>query len=104
MHLSAPTPHLPTLHVPALSLGRLPAATLLLSLVYAAAIAVALTAPGQHALAGCVVLAGLVSRTAVRRRRSAPAAVAASTATVDAVLTDGSTRPADVTAPATAAA
>ena len=94
MHLSAPTPHLPTLHVPALSLGRLPAATLLLSVVYAAAIAVALTAPGQHALAGCVVLAGLVSRTAVRRRRSAPAAVAASAATVDAVLTEDTVAPA----------
>ena len=91
---SAPTPHLSALHVPALRLARLPAATVLLSVVYAAAIAVALTAPGQHAAAGCVVLAGLVSRSLVRRRRSAPAAVAAATAAVDTVLSDESTAPA----------
>ena len=86
MHLSAPTPQLTALHAPALRLPRLPAATVLLSVVYAAAIAVAIAGPGQHAVAGCVVLAGLVGRSLVRRRRSAPAAVAAATAAVDTVL------------------
>ena len=85
MSLSVPVPHLPALHVPALRPARLPVATVLLSVVYALAIAVALTAPGQHALAGCTVLAGLVVRSVVRRRRRAPAAVAATTAVVDAV-------------------
>ena len=85
MSLSVPAPHLPALHVPALRLTRTPLPAVLLSVVYAAAIAVALTAPGQHALAGCVVLAGLVSRSLVRRRRSAPAAVAAATAVVDSI-------------------
>ena len=94
MHLSAPTPHLPALHVPALRLDRLPVATVLLSVVYAAAIAVALTAPGQHAVAGCVVLAGLVSRSLVRRRRSAPATVTTVTTAVDTVLPDESVAPA----------
>jgi hypothetical protein len=86
------------LHLPTLT-SRLPVATVLLPVVYAAAIAVALTAPGQHAAAGCAVLAGLVSRTVVRRRRSAPAAVAAATATVDAlaVLPDETTAPATAT-------
>jgi hypothetical protein len=51
-------PHLP----------HLPAAALLLSVVHAAAIAVALTAPGANTLAGMVVLAGLVSRWALRHR------------------------------------
>ena len=87
MHLSVPAPHLPALHVPALSLtGRLPVATLLLSVVYALAIAVALAAPGQHALAGCAVLAGLVSRSVVRRRRSTAAALTAATVVVDDAL------------------
>jgi hypothetical protein len=86
--LSLPVPHLPALHVPALGSTRLPMATVLLSVVYTVAIAVALTAPGQHAAAGCAVLAGLVGRSVVRRRRSAPAAVAAATAVVDAVLPD----------------
>jgi cytochrome b561 len=90
-------PHL-HLHLPTLT-SRLPVATVLLSVVYAAAIAVALTAPGQHAAAGCAVLAGLVSRTVVRRRRSAPAAVAAATAAVDALAV----LPDETTAPATAA-
>jgi hypothetical protein len=86
VHLPLSAPHLPALHVPALHLtGRLPVATVLLSAVYALAVAVALTAPGQHALAGCAVLAGLVGRSVVRRRRSAPAAVAAATVAVDAV-------------------
>jgi hypothetical protein len=112
VHLSVPAPHIPHLptphlhlHLPALRLptlsltGRLPVATVLLSVVYAAAAAVALTAPGQHAVAGCAVLAGLVSRSVVRRRRSAPAAVAVATAAVDAVLPDD----VPATAPAVAA-
>ena len=102
MSLSAPSPtphlHLPALHLPALPSG-LPVATVLLSVLYAAALAVALTAPGQHAVAGCVVLAGLVSRTAVRRRRSATAAVAAATAAVDSIAVLPADAPA--TAPAT---
>ena len=57
----------------------------LLTVVYAAALAVAVTAPGQHLVAGLVVLTGLVSRWAVRHRR-AHAAVPASVARVDAVL------------------
>ncbi|SNS99973.1 hypothetical protein SAMN06893096_112102 [Geodermatophilus pulveris] len=55
----------------------------LLTTVYAAALAVAVTAPGQHLLAGLLVLTGLVTRWAVRHRR-AHAVVAAATA--DAVL------------------
>jgi hypothetical protein len=98
--LSVPTHtphlHLPALRVPALPSG-LPVATLLLSVVYAAALAVALTAPGQHAVAGCAVLAGLVARTVVRRRRTTAGALAASTATVDSIAV----LPAE--APATAA-
>ncbi|MFW3169767.1 hypothetical protein [Geodermatophilus sp. CPCC 206100] len=53
----------------------------LLTVVYAAALAVAVTAPGEHALAGVVVLTGLVSRWAVRHRRVHRALA------VDAVLT-----------------
>ena len=104
MHLSVPIHrrglHLPALHVPALSVtGRLPVATVLLSVVYAAAVVIALTAPGQHAVAGCAVLAGLVGRTVVRRRRSAAAAVPAVAVALDAVLPEE----AIATAPATAA-
>ena len=44
--------HLHHVHVPAV----------LLSVVYAAVVAVALTAPGEHTLAGLIVLAGLVTR------------------------------------------
>jgi hypothetical protein len=75
------------LHIP-----HLPVPAVLLSVVYAAAVAVALAHPGQHTLAGLVVLAGLVARWAVRSRRpgvaAAPVAlaVAESTGTVDAVL------------------
>ena len=98
MHLSAPTAHLPALHVPALRLTQLPVATVLLSVVYALAIAVAIAGPGQHVVAGCVVLAGLVSRSVVRRRRSAPAAVAAATVAVDTVLVEESAAPARATA------
>jgi hypothetical protein len=92
----SPHLHLPALRVPALPSG-LPVATVLLSVLYAAALAVALTAPGQHAVAGCVVLAGLVARTVVRRRRTTAGALAASTATVDSIAV----LPAE--APATAA-
>ncbi len=59
MHL-----HLSHLHLPAV----------LLSVVYAAAVAVALTAPGEHALAGIVVLTGLVARWALRHRHRVAAA------------------------------
>jgi hypothetical protein len=75
-----------------LHLPRLPVAAVLLSLVYLAAVAVAISAPGQHALAGLVVLTGLVARWVVRARRpehaSAPVAlaVAGATTAVDAVL------------------
>jgi hypothetical protein len=102
--LSAPS-HAPHLHLPALRLPALPSglpvATVLLSVLYAAALAVALTAPGQHAVAGCVVLAGLVGRTVVRRRRAVPAAVAATTAAVDSIAVLPADAPA--TAPAVAA-
>jgi hypothetical protein len=59
--------HLPHLYVPAL----------LLSLLYATAIAVAVSAPGTHTLAGLVVLAGLVSRWALRHHGLARTAGAA---------------------------
>ncbi|WP_369132217.1 hypothetical protein [Modestobacter sp. I12A-02662] len=85
MHLTVPTPHLPAVHLPALHLpARLSVAGALLAVVYAAAIAVALSAPGQHAVAGGVVLAGLLSRWAVRRRRSAPGALPVAAAAADA--------------------
>ncbi|RBY84155.1 hypothetical protein DQ241_18545 [Blastococcus sp. TF02A-30] len=87
-------------------LPHLPVPAVLLSVVYAAAIAVALTDPGQHALAGLLVLAGLTARWAVRARRSGAAAapvavaVAESAGTVDAVLGQ---EPATAPAPAAAA-
>jgi hypothetical protein len=68
----------------------------LLTVVYAAAVAVAVTAPGEHAVAGLVVLAGLVTRWAVRHRRGGVSSTSAAPA-VDAVL-------APDTAPARAAA
>ena len=72
-------------HVP-----HLPVPAVLLSVVHAAAIAVALTHPGEHTLAGLVVLAGLVTRWALRSRHRAAApvarAVATSAGTVDAGL------------------
>jgi hypothetical protein len=106
VHLSVPAPHAPRLHVPALHIptlsltGRLPIAAVLLSVVYAVAIAVALAAPGQHALAGCAVLAGLVSRSVVRRRRTASDAVTVATLAVDTVRPEAAL----VEDPATAAA
>ncbi|RBY77615.1 hypothetical protein DQ238_14470 [Geodermatophilus sp. TF02-6] len=60
----------------------------LLTAVYAAALAVAVTAPGEQLVAGLVVLTGLVSRWAVRHRRMHRAVpVVAAPAPVDAVLT-----------------
>jgi hypothetical protein len=50
---------------------------LLLSVVYAVAIAVAVANPGPPTLAGLVVLAGLVGRWALRHRHRAPVAVPA---------------------------
>ena len=55
----------------------------LLTVVYAAALAVAVAAPGQHLVAGLVVLTGLVTRWAVRHRR---AHAVISVAAADAVL------------------
>jgi hypothetical protein len=67
--------------------GRRPApATVLLTVLYAAAIALALTSPAEHAEAGCLVLAGLTARWAVRRRRSTAGALALATGAVDTVL------------------
>ncbi len=66
---------------------HLSVSAVLLTVVYAAALAVAVSAPGQHMAAGLVVLTGLVTRWAVRHRRAhsavpvaAPAAVLASEA------------------------
>jgi hypothetical protein len=62
-------------HLLHLRLPQLPLPAVLLSLVYAAAMAVALGDPGRHTLAGLVVLTGLTARWAVRHRhRTAPAA------------------------------
>ena len=63
--MTRPLPHL---HRPP------PVAAVLLSVVYAAAVAVALTAPGEHALAAIVVLTGLVARWALRHRHKAAVA------------------------------
>jgi hypothetical protein len=61
------------------------APALLLSLVYAAALAVALTDLGQHAVAGLLVLGGLTARWAFRHRRAAPRPAAARAAVPDPV-------------------
>jgi hypothetical protein len=91
VHLSVPTastPRLPALHVPALHLPRgLTASAALLTLLYVAAVVVALTAPGQHAVAGAVVLLGLTARSVARRHRP-----------VAAVLPQRETAPATLTA------
>jgi hypothetical protein len=55
---------------------------LLLSVVYAAALAVALTDPGRHAVAGLLVLGGLTARWALRHRRTAAVPAAALLAAV----------------------
>jgi 2-keto-4-pentenoate hydratase len=57
----------------------------LLTVVYAAALAVAVAAPGQHLVAGLVVLTGLVTRWAVRHHR-AHVTVPGPVAPADAVL------------------
>ena len=86
-------------------LPRLPVPAVLLSVVYAVAIAVALAHPGEHTLAGLVVLAGLVARWALHSRHRAAAPVAltvptsAGAGSVDAVLV-----PEPTAAPAAAAA
>ena len=60
-----------------LHLPHLPAALVMLSVVYAAAIAVALANPGRPTVAGLVVLAGLTARWLAHHRRApAPATVA----------------------------
>ena len=56
-----------------LHLPHLPAPLVMLSLLYATAIAVALADPGRHTLAALVVLAGLTARWAARHRRSVAA-------------------------------
>lgn len=101
--MHAPALRVPVLHLPVPRLTRRcpPSAAVLLTVVYAAAITVALTTPAQHALAGCVVLAGATARWAARRHRSAAGAVAAATAAVDALVPDGGAL-ADVPAPAPA--
>ena len=88
MHLSVPAPHVPALHLslPRLTGRSLPVATVLLTTVYAAAVVVALTAPGASTLAGLVVLAGITARWAVHRRRSTAGALAVATVAVDTVL------------------
>ena len=67
----------------------------LLTVVYAAALAVAVSAPGQHLVAGLAVLTGLVTRWAVRHRR-AHSAVPAAAAPADVLTPD--TAPARATA------
>jgi hypothetical protein len=53
-----------------LHLPHLPVPAVLLSVLYAAAIAVAFTDPGRNTVAGLVVLAGLTARWVARHRRS----------------------------------
>ena len=78
----------PNLHLPPLHLPAVPLPAVLLSVVYAAALAVAVANPGRPTLAGLVVLAGLTARWAMRHRRRAttPAVVTAAATAVDAVL------------------
>jgi hypothetical protein len=59
-----------------LHLPHLPVPLVMLSFVYASAIAVALAHPGRPALGALVVLAGLTARWVARYRRApAPAAI-----------------------------
>ena len=90
----------PNLHLPSLHLPSMPLPAVLLSVVHAAALAVAVANPGRPTLAGLVVLAGLTARWALRHRRraTAPATVADAVTAVDAVL------PAEQPAPAPATA
>jgi hypothetical protein len=96
----------PALHpaIPAPT-GRRPApATVLVTVLYATALAVALTSPAEHVLAGCLVLGGLTARWAVRRRRSTAGVLAPATGAVDRALPEGSALPVvPGTAPAAAA-
>ncbi|MBY3554192.1 hypothetical protein HGI15_12440 [Modestobacter lapidis] len=87
--------------LPRLTGRRPPVATALLTAVYAAAVVVALAAPGADTLAGLVVLAGLTARWAVHRRRSTAGAVAVTTGAADAVVPEPAVAP--TAAPATAA-
>jgi hypothetical protein len=109
MHVPAlpiPAPHARSPHrpVPLLTGRRPPPATVALTTLYTAAVAVALTAPAEHAPAGCLVLAGVTARWAVHRRRSAAGAVATVTAAVDTVLpADGGPGEVPAAAPAAAA-
>jgi hypothetical protein len=57
-----------------LHLPHLPAPLVMLSFVYATAIAVALAHPGRPTLGGLVVLAGLTARWVARHRRAPVAA------------------------------
>jgi hypothetical protein len=109
VHLSVPAPHAPALHLtlPRLTGRHLPVATAMLTVVYATAVVVALAAPGASTLAGAVVLAGLIARWAVHRRRSTAGAMAAATVAVDTVLPEPGTVaavPADIGVPAPAPA
>jgi hypothetical protein len=91
------------LHLPHLHLSHLPPAAVLLSVVYAAAIAVALTDPGRNTLAGLVVLAGLTGRWALRSRgpgRQTLPVTAAVSDTIDAVDAVLAPDPAPAPAPA----
>ena len=83
MHLTLTPTHRPALHLPAVP--RIPVAAALLAALYLAAIAVAVAAPGQRAVAGLVVLAGLTARLVVRHRRSPAGALAAASTAVDTV-------------------
>jgi uncharacterized membrane protein len=58
-----------------LHLPHLPVPAILLSVVQVAAISVALAAPGQHTLAGLVVLTGLVGRWTLWHHRRTAAVV-----------------------------
>ncbi|MGY1783301.1 hypothetical protein [Geodermatophilus sp. SYSU D01036] len=83
---------------------HLPTPAVVLTAVYAAALAVAVasaaTGSAREALAGLVVLAALVTRWAVRRSRRTAPTTAAAVATVDAALSDA---PLPEAAPARAA-
>jgi hypothetical protein len=114
--MRVPAPPIPALHLPVARpavphpaafqrSGRRPApATVLLTVLYAAALALALTSPAEHVLAGCLVLGGLTARWAVRRRRSTAGVLAPATGAVDTALPEGSALPVGPgTAPAAAA-
>jgi hypothetical protein len=62
---------------------HVPVPAVLLLLVYAAALAVALTDVGSYGLAGAVVLAGVTTRWALRHRRSLRRAAAVTAAAVE---------------------